>query len=76
MEIWSLSAATCVVVTQYLEILFSLLSTTATFIQEIRNREEVAANLHSLIGNAYLEMGDFAKAKEHHKKDREIAQQQ
>ena len=44
--------------------------------QDVPNREEVVANLHSLIGNAYLELGDFTKAKHHHNKDREIAEQQ
>ncbi len=42
---------------------------------DIPNRAEVVANLHSCIGNAYLEMGNTNKAMEHHKKDLEIAEQ-
>jgi len=42
---------------------------------DIPNRQEVVANLHSSIGNAHLEMGQHAKALEHHNKDLEIAKQ-
>ena len=36
-------------------------------------REEVVANLHSYIGNAYLEMGEYEKALENHQKDLNFA---
>ena len=36
-------------------------------------RGEVVANLHSYIGNAYLEMGEYEKALDFHKKDLDFA---
>ncbi|XP_074652975.1 outer dynein arm-docking complex subunit 4-like [Tubulanus polymorphus] len=36
---------------------------------------EIRANLHSLIGNAYLEMDNFKLALFHHRRDREISSQ-
>ena len=35
-------------------------------------RMEVVAQLNSCIGNAYLEMGDLAKAQHHHENDYDI----
>ena len=43
--------------------------------EDLPNRPEVVANLHSLMGNAYLELQNYAKAQEHHNKDYEIATQ-
>ena len=42
---------------------------------DIPNRAEVVASLHSCIGNAQLELGDYDKALHHHEKDLEIAKQ-
>ena len=36
-------------------------------------RGEVVANVHSYIGNAYLEMGEYEKAQENHQKDYDFA---
>ena len=43
--------------------------------EEIPNRSEVVANLHSCIGNAHLELGNNSKALEHYESDHEIAKQ-
>lgn len=40
----------------------------------VPNKEDVIGNLHSCIGNAYLEMDDSKKALEHHRKDLKIAE--
>lgn len=40
----------------------------------VPNKEDVIGNLHSCIGNAYLEMDDNKKALEHHQKDLKIAE--
>ncbi|XP_033733348.1 tetratricopeptide repeat protein 25-like [Pecten maximus] len=46
------------------------LSTVENFTEDqVPNKLEVIANLHSCIGNAYLEMGQFDKALEHHQID-------
>ncbi|XP_021361943.1 tetratricopeptide repeat protein 25-like [Mizuhopecten yessoensis] len=46
------------------------LSTVENFTEDqVPNKLEVIANLHSCIGNAYLEMGQFDKALEHHQLD-------
>ena len=44
---------------------------------DLPNRQEIAATLHSYLGNAYLEMqkNDYDKALEHFNKDLEIAKQ-
>ena len=42
---------------------------------EVTNRPEVVANLHSCIGNSYLEMGEYQKSLDHHTVDSEIANQ-
>jgi len=44
--------------------------------EDVNNRPEMVANLHSLIGNAHLEMGNYTKALHHHNIDNEIATQQ
>lgn len=36
---------------------------------QVPNKIEVTANLHSCIGNAYLEMGQYDKSLEHHNID-------
>ena len=36
-------------------------------------RGEVIANLHSYMGNSYLEIGEYEKALEHHQKDLQFA---
>lgn len=41
--------------------------------QEISNKQEVIANLHSCIGNALLEMDDPTKALENHQRDLSIS---
>lgn len=38
----------------------------------IQDREDVMASLHSYIGNAFLELGDFEKALQHHQRDKEL----
>ena len=43
---------------------------------DIPERKEYTAHLHSYIGNAYLELGDYKNALRHHQLDREIAEQQ
>jgi tetratricopeptide repeat protein 25 len=40
---------------------------------DVRNRHEMLANVHSLVGNAYLETGNYPRALDHHNKDYEIA---
>ena len=42
---------------------------------ELPNRHEIVANLHSCLGNAHLELGQYKKALQHHNKDKEIADQ-
>ena len=44
--------------------------------EDLPNRSEVIANVHSLMGNAYLELQNYAKAQHHHNLDYEIATQQ
>lgn len=43
--------------------------------EDVPNRADVVANLHSCIGNAYLELGKNNKALEHYERDFEIAKQ-
>jgi hypothetical protein len=43
---------------------------------DVRNRHEMLANVHSLLGNAYLETGNYTRALEHHSKDYDIANKQ
>ena len=43
---------------------------------DLQNRPEVVASLHSCLGNAHLELGQYSKALEHHCKDQEIGNQQ
>ena len=40
---------------------------------DIPNKDDILANLHSCIGNAYLEMGKYEQALENHQKDLSIA---
>jgi tetratricopeptide (TPR) repeat protein len=42
---------------------------------ELSNRNQVVANLYSLIGNAHLEQGKYGKALEYHQKDLDISTQ-
>lgn len=42
--------------------------------KDLVNRQEVMANLHSIIGNCNLDLGNIQKALTHHKKDLEIGQ--
>ncbi|XP_063041806.1 outer dynein arm-docking complex subunit 4 [Engraulis encrasicolus] len=42
---------------------------------EVPNKAEVLGNLHSLIGNALIDLGDMDKALVHHYKDLELAKQ-
>lgn len=44
--------------------------------QDLPNRPEFVANLHSAMGNAYLELGNYNQALDHHNVDKEIAGQQ
>ena len=37
------------------------------------NKHDVIANIHSCIGNAYVEIESFTKALKHHQKDLEIS---
>lgn len=39
---------------------------------EVKNKKEVIANLHSCMGNAYLEMGKHVEALKHHEMDLDI----
>ena len=41
---------------------------------DIPNKADVVANLHSCIGNAYLELGRTNQALDHHKKDLELSE--
>ena len=41
---------------------------------DLPNRQEIVANLHSCLGNAYLELGEYKKALQHHEKDKQIAE--
>ncbi|XP_041374059.1 outer dynein arm-docking complex subunit 4-like [Gigantopelta aegis] len=43
--------------------------------RQLKNKNEVLANLHSCMGNAYLEMEKFKKALEHHEQDLEIGKE-
>lgn len=42
--------------------------------EELGNKQEVTANLHSSAGNAYLELGDFENALHHHQQDLNLSQ--
>ena len=42
--------------------------------KDIPNKADVVANLHSCIGNAYLELGQTQQALSHHQKDLEISE--
>ncbi|KAH3699672.1 outer dynein arm-docking complex subunit 4-like isoform X2 [Dreissena polymorpha] len=42
--------------------------------EEVPNKLEVIANLHSCVGNAYLEMGEYNKAQASHETDLKIGQ--
>lgn len=42
---------------------------------EIQNKPELIASLHSSIGNAYLELGKINQAMDHHEKDLDIARE-
>lgn len=42
-------------------------------LEGLPNREDVMANLHSCIGNAFLEMNDYEMALHHHQEDFDIA---
>lgn len=42
--------------------------------EELGNKQEVKASLHSSAGNAYLELGDFDNALSEHQQDLTIAQ--
>ena len=44
--------------------------------KEVPNKADVVANLHSCIGNAYLELSQTQQALNHHQKDLEIAEKQ
>ena len=41
--------------------------------KEVHNRLELIANIHSCLGNAYLETANYDKALEHHTIDYDIA---
>lgn len=41
--------------------------------RDLSNHKEITANLHSCIGNAYLEMGKYKEALQNHNKDLDIA---
>ena len=40
---------------------------------QLQNKAELLANLHSQMGNAYLEMGKYSLALEHHEEDLRIS---
>ncbi|XP_060076212.1 muscle M-line assembly protein unc-89-like [Ylistrum balloti] len=42
--------------------------------QELSNKWEIVANIHSQMGNAYLEMGKYSPAIEHHQEDLKLAE--
>ncbi|XP_041371990.1 outer dynein arm-docking complex subunit 4-like [Gigantopelta aegis] len=42
--------------------------------ESVPNKLEVVANLHSYIGNAYLELGQYKKALQHHSTDLELGE--
>lgn len=42
--------------------------------EELDNKQEVIASLHSSAGNAYLELGDYENALAEHQKDLYISQ--
>lgn len=42
--------------------------------EELDNKQEVVASLHSSSGNAYLELGDYENALAEHQKDLYISQ--
>lgn len=41
--------------------------------EELSNRQEVQASLHSSAGNAYLELGNYDEALNEHQQDLQIA---
>ena len=43
---------------------------------DVDKRQEMLANVHSSLGNAYLETEQYERALEHHKKDYNIANKQ
>ena len=43
--------------------------------EKVKNKPALVANLYSCMGNAYLELGKFKEALEHHNKDLSIAQE-
>jgi len=40
---------------------------------DVRNKTELLANIHSCLGNGYLETGDYNKALTHHTTDYDLA---
>jgi len=44
--------------------------------QDVRNRIALLANVHSCLGNGYLETGDYNKALSHHTSDYDFASEQ
>ena len=43
---------------------------------DVRNKMELLANIHSCLGNGYLETGDYNKALQHHTTDYDLANEQ
>lgn len=43
---------------------------------DVRNKMELMANIHSCLGNGYLETGDHSKALSHHTTDYNLATEQ
>ena len=43
---------------------------------DVRNKTELLANIHSCLGNGYLETGDYDKALSHHTNDYDLANKQ
>ena len=44
--------------------------------KEVANKADLLGNLHSCVGNAYLELDHTQEALKHHEKDLEIAKKQ
>jgi len=43
---------------------------------DVRKKTELLANIHSCLGNGYLETGDYNKALNHHTTDYDLATEQ
>jgi DNA repair ATPase RecN len=42
---------------------------------QLQNKAEILANLHSQIGNAHLELGKYSESLKHHEEDLKIAKE-